>query len=763
MEIRELNDRLVQNLEAVLDYLLPQGVKRYDEYCVGSVNGEPGDSLRVNMRGSKRGVWCDFSNESDKGDMVDLWKAVTGTGIQDACNDIRQFLGIQDDFKPRQKKFQRPEFPPYIPEPNEVLKYLTDSRKLSTATLNSFGVQWDKSAYILPSYRNDELIHWKRIGIHRPQGKKQVQVSEKTEPVLFGWQAVDREQRHILICEGEVDAMSFREYGIIALSVPFGGGSGKKQQWIDNEVDSLSVYDTIYLAMDTDQEGFEAVKEIVSRLGQHRCKVVELPMKDCNDCLREGVEAEVIHQAIRDARSVPAELLRAEKMPTHQPPHNTTLENYVLSWLLNNYEDPHLLFAQLVPEDFFHPSHQAIFSVAKELYQLGQSLGIANITDRLVAKKLMGELVAQGHLDDLRLVIPDGDIVEVCKSVRGFATLRLLEQTGTHISRLAATEGNSLQAVTRAQEHILTIVRREMHEENLISTADAMESVMQGIYEAMENPGGIRGIETGFTKFDHYTGGLEPGNMVCIAARPSMGKTAYALNIAHHVASTSGKSVAIFSLEMQRKELLQRLLSVDSGVDCRKLKDGNISQTELAAIRKSYANLMSLPIFIDDSSSMTPGRMRLICESAVMKGKSELGLVIIDYLQLMTPDSEKKQDSTNDRIQSISKAIKANAKHLDCPIITLAQLSREVERRPNKRPMLSDLRDSGAIEQDSDIVTFLYRDDYYHRDSKKPGICETIIAKQRSGKTGVFDMIWQSETTRFVNMIDNIREEMPPL
>ncbi len=748
----------------MLDYLLPQGVKQHGEYCVGSVCGEAGDSLRVRLQGHKKGIWCDFSNEHHKGDIVDLWCQVKGIRLPEACKQIREYLGLPNPFKAR-KSYKRPEFPPYEPEPNAVSEYLIHQRLIRPETLNLFGVSWDDRHYILPSYKGEELIHWKKISIHRPQGKKIVSSSAQTEPILFGWQAIENlDIRHILICEGELDAMSFAEYGIPCLSVPFGGGGGRKQSWLDSEMESLSYFDTIYLVMDVDGEGFESAREIVSRLGQHRCKVVELPLKDCNDCLREGVSKEAIVESIQQARSLPPEWLTSKQQIQTNIPHNTLLEQYVLSWLLNNHDDPHLIFSHIGPEDFYWPSHRVIFEVALELNNDGQSLGIANIISKLTQRQVFGELIAQGHLDDLRLIVPDDNIVAVCEAIRGLTTRRQLVGAGEMIQRIALTDTNSLEAVSKAQEQIIRVVNREIRQNNLVTTAVAVEEAMTQIKDAMAHPGELRGVPSGFKKLDWYTSGFDKCQMVTVAARPSMGKTAFALNMAHHVSVELGQPVIIFSMEMSRTQLMRRLLAIEAEVDCKKLKTGQLNGEELAKIQAAYAKLQVAPIFIDDSVGMTPTRIRLACENAMMRGFGKMSLIMIDYMGLMNPDTERKQDNTNDRVTAISHGIKAIAKSLETPVINLSQLSRAVDLRQDKRPMLSDLRDSGSIEQDSDMVMFLYRDEYYHREnSKKKGIAEVILAKQRDGDTGTIDLVWDHKCTKFRNIVMHYRDELPPL
>ena len=273
-------------------------------------------------------------------------------------------------------------------------------------------------------------------------------------------------------------------------------------------------------------------------------------------------------------------------------------------------------------------------------------------------------------------------------------------------------------------------------------------NAMEQIEKASKNKGSVTGIATGFIDLDYRTAGMQPSDLVLIAARPSMGKTAFVLNIAQHVAFKLNQPVAIFSLEMSKEQLVNRLFSLESKVDAQKLRTGNLSDSEWEKLIESAGVIGKSNLIIDDTPGITIGEMRSKCR----KYKLEYGLnmIIIDYLQLMSGSG--KNDSRQQEISDISRSLKALARELGVPVLALSQLSRAVEQRPDHRPMLSDLRESGAIEQDADVVMFIYRDDYYNKDTEKKGIAEIIVAKQRNGPIGTIELVWLPEYTKFANM-----------
>ncbi len=338
MDIRELSEKLAQQAEAVASYLLPQGKRERHEWVCGSVAGEPGQSLKVHLTGGKAGIWKDFQ-AGHGGDLIDLWKQVRGVSLPDTLQEIRGYLGIRETtFHPMpRKQYTRPEKPQNIPS-DVVVKYLTKDRCLTVDTLKTFGVESDKRGYFLPSYRGSELVCWKKIGIDLDEkGKKIIHTSGKTEKILFGWQALDSDTRWVVITEGELDAMTLHQYGIPALSVPFGA---KNHQWVDSEYPHLDRFDTIYLCFDSDEAGQAGAVELVQRLGSHRVKLIDLPgVKDPNEAHQKGVSRSYFDCALEDSRSIDPEELRSagdyfpDAMHDMFYPKPGTPQGFALPWM----------------------------------------------------------------------------------------------------------------------------------------------------------------------------------------------------------------------------------------------------------------------------------------------------------------------------------------------------------------------------------------------------------------------------------------------
>ncbi|MBP5331220.1 MAG: replicative DNA helicase, partial [Lachnospiraceae bacterium] len=298
-----------------------------------------------------------------------------------------------------------------------------------------------------------------------------------------------------------------------------------------------------------------------------------------------------------------------------------------------------------------------------------------------------------------------------------------------------------------AEKEIFKVVQKR-NAGDFVPISVAVNNQLDKIAIAARNKGAVTGIATGFTDLDYKTAGLQNSDLVLIAARPSMGKTAFALNIAQHVAIKNQVCTAVFSLEMSKEQLVNRLFSLQSGVEAQKLRTGNLSDSEWEMLVEGAGDIGESKLIIDDTPGISVSELRSKCRK--YKIENGLSLVIIDYLQLMTGSG--KTDSRQQEISDISRALKSLARELNVPVIALSQLSRAVEQRPDHRPMLSDLRESGAIEQDADVVMFIYRDDYYNKDTEKKGISEIIIAKQRNGPIGTVELAWLSELTKFANL-----------
>ena len=298
------------------------------------------------------------------------------------------------------------------------------------------------------------------------------------------------------------------------------------------------------------------------------------------------------------------------------------------------------------------------------------------------------------------------------------------------------------------EKRVFNLVQRR-NTDSFVPIRQVVMNAMDQIEKASKNKGSVTGIATGFIDLDYRTAGMQPSDLVLIAARPSMGKTAFVLNIAQHVAFKLEQTVAIFSLEMSKEQLVNRLFSLESKVDAQKLRTGNLSDNDWEKLIETAGVIGKSNLIIDDTPGITIGEMRSKCRK--YKLEYDLKMIIIDYLQLMS-GSGGRNDSRQQEISDISRSLKALARELSVPVLALSQLSRAVEQRPDHRPMLSDLRESGAIEQDADVVMFLYRDDYYNHDSEKKDVAEVIIAKQRNGAIGTIELAWLPRFTKFANM-----------
>jgi len=347
----ELSALLAQRCEEIVRDLLPNGEKKSGEWCVGSIQGEKGESLKVHLKGAKAGVWADFAT-GERGDMLDLWAKIKGQSTVEAMKEVADYFNFSTSgykaTRPSKKTFTKPPQTPVEPlkTMSPVHIYLSNTRKLSETVIQRFKIPHSESEIVFNYIRDKEIIFVKRMKLERKDGKKQIVVSPNAEPCLFGWQVIPPHARTVVICEGELDAMSFCQYGIPALSVPFGGGRGEKQRWLEYEIENLNRFDEIFICMDNDDAGQEAAKEIVNRLGAHRCRLVELPMKDANECLMNGLSKEDIQFFIDDAKSLDPEELRPHSdftMEAYEIIHPVTGKflGYNLGW--EKCED-HFLF-----------------------------------------------------------------------------------------------------------------------------------------------------------------------------------------------------------------------------------------------------------------------------------------------------------------------------------------------------------------------------------------------------------------------------------
>ncbi|HEO1402482.1 TPA: toprim domain-containing protein [Legionella pneumophila] len=317
MMAKEISRLLAKQAPTIAQYLLPHGKREGNEWCVGSINGEPGKSLRVHLTGEKAGVWCDFASGNDKGDLLDLWALKRNLTISEAIKEATSYLGITvPQFEAHKiPKFVKPNLSmtTKLNSKSTIQDYLVNERKLSAQTIQAFHISQRGNDIVFPYLRDGSAIFVKYLRLQRPNGKKEMQVEPNCEPCLFGWDMVPNNARSVVICEGEIDAMSLYQYGFPALSVPFGGGAGNKQKWLEYEFDRLAIFDEIFLCFDSDNEGEIATIELLERLGRHRCRIVKLPYKDANECLQKEVSQEEIHKCFENAKTLDPEELKSAK------------------------------------------------------------------------------------------------------------------------------------------------------------------------------------------------------------------------------------------------------------------------------------------------------------------------------------------------------------------------------------------------------------------------------------------------------------------
>ena len=401
-------------------------------------------------------------------------------------------------------------------------------------------------------------------------------------------------------------------------------------------------------------------------------------------------------------------------------------------------------------EDFYNKSYGVLFDSMVELNGQGQPVDLVTLQNRLKEKDVPPEISSLEFIRDLITAVPtSANIKYYTNIVAEKAMLRRLIRLMEEIANNCYAGKDSMEVIMEETEKkVFNLVQRRSTGD-YVPIREVVMNAMDKIEKASHNSGGVTGIATGFIDLDYRTAGMQPSDLVLIAARPSMGKTAFVLNIAQYVAFHSGDCVAIFSLEMSKEQLVNRLFAMESKVDSQHLRTGNLSDMEWEKLIESAGMIGQSKLIIDDTPGISIADMRSKCRK--FKLEMDLKMIIIDYLQLMS-GSGRGTDSRQQEISDISRSLKSLARELQVPVLALSQLSRAVEQRPDHRPMLSDLRESGAIEQDADVVMFIYRDDYYNPDTEKKGIAEINIAKQRNGPIGTIDLVWLPEFTKFANL-----------
>jgi len=430
-------------------------------------------------------------------------------------------------------------------------------------------------------------------------------------------------------------------------------------------------------------------------------------------------------------------------------PYSSEAEQSVLGAMILDQDATAVAAEILTGEDFYQAQYGALFDVLVSIYNDNAPIDLVVIQNRIREKGLPTEVYTPEFIGSLASAVPSSvNIKAYAEIVKGHSVRRKLIRAAEAIANDGYTGKDSLdQLLDSSEKRIFDVVQRR-GDQDYVDIKDLVIQTLENIEAAARNKGGVTGIATGFYDLDYKTAGLQNSDLVLIAARPSMGKTAFALNIAEHVAVRNHITTAVFSLEMSRDQLVKRMLAMNSRVDSQNIRTGNLQDTDWVKLVDGARQIGNSALIIDDTPGISVAEVRSKCRK--YKLDKNLGLVIIDYLQLMS--SNRRSESRQQEISEISRNLKALARELEVPVIALSQLSRAVEGRPDKRPMLSDLRESGAIEQDADVVMFLYREEYYKKDTEKPGVAEVIIGKQRNGPVGTVELAWLSKYTKFANM-----------
>lgn len=432
------------------------------------------------------------------------------------------------------------------------------------------------------------------------------------------------------------------------------------------------------------------------------------------------------------------------------PPHNHEAEQSVIGAI---FLDPQALITAseiLIPEDFYRIAHQKIFQTMLDLSDQGNAIDVVTVTEELSVKKELEDVGGLSYLTELANAVPTAaNVSYYAKIVEEKSILRRLIRTATKIVEESYTREDEVEdLLSEAEKKVMEVANRK-NSGDFKHVKDVLVQTYDNIEQLQNRKGDVTGIPTGFNDLDRMTAGFQRNDLIIVAARPSVGKTAFALNIAQNVAVKARENVAIFSLEMGAEQLVMRMLCAEGNIDAQALRTGALTAEDWSKLTIAMGTLSNSGIYIDDTPGLRVSEIRAKCRRlAQEKG---LGMIVIDYLQLIQ-GSAKRGENRQQEVSEISRSLKALARELKVPVIALSQLSRGVEQRQDKRPMMSDIRESGSIEQDADIVAFLYRDDYYDKESENKNMIEIIIAKQRNGPTGTVTLAFKKEFNKFLNV-----------
>lgn len=429
------------------------------------------------------------------------------------------------------------------------------------------------------------------------------------------------------------------------------------------------------------------------------------------------------------------------------PPHNMEAEQSVLGACMLSKDALYDVLEKVREEDFYNKNHGEIYAAIKALEKKGSPVDVLTVSDELARRNSLEMVGGRAYVATLSANVPStSNAGQYASIVTDSAEMRrLIETAGDIMEQGYSSELPASTILDHAEQQIFEIAQSR-NTRDMAKLKDVLADNMALINELADKQGEIIGVPTGFIDLDKMTSGMQKSDLIILAARPSMGKTAFALCVARN-AAIKGYKVAIFSLEMGKMQLSQRLLSMEAGVDANRLRTGRLDNNDWMKMSAVMDRLSEADIRIDDTPGMTVMGIKNKCRR--MKADAGLDLVVIDYLQLMSADG--RAESRQQEVSNLSRNLKQLARELDCPVLVLSQLSRAVESRSDHRPQLADLRESGSIEQDADVVLFLYRDEVYDKETDRPGECEVHVSKQRNGPIGVVDVLWQGRYTRFVN------------
>ena len=430
-------------------------------------------------------------------------------------------------------------------------------------------------------------------------------------------------------------------------------------------------------------------------------------------------------------------------------PHSVEAEQSVIGSMIMDKEAIVVASELITGEDFYNRQYGILFETMVELHDSDSPVDLVTLQNKLKEKDVPPEVSSLEFVRDLITAVPtSANIKYYANIVAEKSTLRKLIRLNEEIANTCYAGKESLEFILEDTEKRVFQLVQKRTTDNFVPVRQIVMNAMDKIEIAAKNKGSVTGIPTGFIDLDYRTAGMQPSDLILVAARPSMGKTAFELNLAQYMAFKKDLTVALFSLEMSKEQLVNRMFSLESNVDAQKLRTGQLNDQEWERLIESAGTIGKSKLIIDDTPGISIAELRSKCRK--YKLEYDLSIIMIDYLQLMSGSG--RNESRQQEISDISRSLKALARELNVPVIALSQLSRAVEQRPDHRPMLSDLRESGAIEQDADVVMFLYRDDYYNHDTDKKGISEIIIAKHRNGPIGTVELAWLPEYTKFANL-----------